>query len=350
VIVGLVVGYLNGAALKEASFVARPFIPLILLPFVVVNVLRDRASIRWALIVAAVLAGAKAGLGLIEIAVGMGYEHPGDAPITYLEPTVNWLAIAVVLVLVARLVQRRSMPLWLIAISLMSIASLLLSYRRSFWIAAVLGLLIVLLIGLQRRRWLNMIPGFVAVAFALWLSLGTGVIGGEVHGPIAERAESLSPAKIEGNEEDRYRIGERRNVIAQLGQDPITGIGFAVPWVARYPLSVDREGSRTYVHFTALTWWLKLGILGLLAYLWIMGTVIWSSYRVWREHSDPWLQAVGLAMVGAFIGLVLAETTASFTGVTPRLTAVFAVAAGIVLAMLADARGRPRVFPARSRY
>ena len=350
VIVGLAVGYLNGAGLKEASFVARPFVPLILLPFVVVNVLRDRASIRWALIVAAGLAGAKAALGLIEIAVGFGYEHPGDAPITYLEPTVNWLAIAVVLVLVARLVQRRSMPLWLIVISLMSTASLLLSYRRSFWIAAVLGLLIVLLIGLQRRRWLNMIPGFVAVAFALWLSLGTGVIGGEVQGPIAERAESLTPAKIEGNEEDRYRIGERRNVIAQLGQDPITGVGFAVPWVARYPLSVDREGSRTYVHFTALAWWLKLGILGLLAYLWIMGAVIWSSFRVWREHSDPWLQAVGLAMVGAFVGLALAETTASFTGITPRLTAVFAVAAGIVLAMLADARGRPRVFPARSRY
>ena len=192
VIVGLAVGNLNGAGLKEASFVARPFVPLILLPFVVVNVLRDRASIRWALIIAAGLAGAKAALGLIEIAVGFGYEHPGDAPITYLEPTVNWLAIAVVLVLVARLVQRRSMPLWLIVISLMSTASLLLSYRRSFWIAAVLGLLIVLLIGLQRRRWLNMIPGFVAVVFALWLSLGTGVIGGEVHGSIAERAESLA--------------------------------------------------------------------------------------------------------------------------------------------------------------
>ena len=347
VIIGLAVGYVNGAGLKEASFVARPFVPLILLPFVVVNVLRDRESIRWALILAAGLAGAKAALGLIEIMAGMGYGLPGDPPITYLEPTVNWLCIAVALVLIARLMQRRSTPLWLLVISLISIASLVLSYRRSFWIAAVLGLLIVVLIGLQRRRWLSLIPGVVAVAFALWLSIGTGVIG-EVHGPIAERAESLTPAKIESNEEDRYRIGERRNVIAQLEDDPITGVGFAVPWVARYPLSVDREGSRTYVHFTALSWWLKLGILGLLAYLSIMGVAIWSSYRVWREHSDPWFQAVGLAMVGAFIGLALAETTASFTGITPRLTAVFAVAVGIVLAMLTDARGQPHVIPSRS--
>ena len=298
VILGVAVGCLNGAGLKEALFVARPFVPLILFPFVVVNALRDRAAIRRALIVAAGLAGAKAALGLIEI-VALGYGHPGDPPITYLEPTVNWLCIAVALVLIARLMQRRSTPLWLLRISLISIASLILSYRRSFWIAAVLGLLIVVLIGLQRRRWLSLIPGVVAVAFAFWLSIGTGVIG-EVHGPIAERAESLTPAKIESNEEDRYRIGERRNVIAQLGADPLTGIGFAVPWVAQYPLSVDREGSRLYVHFTALSWWLKLGIFGLLAYLAIVGTSIWSSYRVWREHPDPWFRTVGLAMVGPF--------------------------------------------------
>ena len=349
VILGVAVGCINGAGLKDALFAARPFVPLILLPFVVVNALRDRASIRRALIVAAGLAGAKAALGLIEIVAGMGYGLPGDPPITYLEPTVNWLCIAVALVLIARLMQRRSTPLWLLLISLISIASLILSYRRSFWIAAVLGLLIVVLIGLQRRRWLSLIPGVVAVAFAFWLSIGTGVIG-EVHGPIAERAESLTPAKIESNEEDRYRIGERRNVIAQLGADPLTGIGFAVPWVAQYPLSVDREGSRLYVHFTALSWWLKLGIFGLLAYLAIVGTSIWSSYRVWREHPDPWFRTVGLAMVGAFIGLALAETSASFTGITPRLTAVFAVAAGIVVAMLSDGRGRFSVVPSRSRY
>jgi O-antigen ligase len=349
VIIGVAVGCINGAGLKEALFAARPFAPLILLPFVVVNALRDRTTIRRALIVAAALAGAKAGLGLIEIAVGMGFGLPGDPPITYLEPTVNWLCIAAALVLVARLMQRRSTPLWLLVISLISVASLILSYRRSFWIAAVLGLLIVVLIGLQQRRWLSLIPGVVAVAFAVWLSIGTGVIG-EVHGPIADRAESLSPAKIQNNEEDRYRIGERRNLIAQLEEDPLTGIGFAVPWVAQYPLSVDREGSRLYAHFTALSWWLKLGIFGLLAYLAIVGTSIWSSYRVWREHSDPWFQAVGLAMVGAFIGLAVAETSASFTGITPRLTAVFAVAVGIIVAMLSDARGRPSVVPSRSRY
>ena len=133
----------------------------------------------------------------------------------------NWLCIAVALVLIARLMQRRSTPLWLLLISLISIASLILSYRRSFWIAAVLGLLIVVLIGLQRRRWLSLIPGVVAVAFAFWLSIGTGVIG-EVHGPIAERAESLTPAKIESNEED---IPDRR----ASQRDRATGGGIRSP-------------------------------------------------------------------------------------------------------------------------
>ena len=148
--------------MKEASFVPRPFVPLILLPFVVVNVLRDRASIRGPSILAAGLAGAKAALGLIEIAVGMGYGAPGGSSDRVPRADRELVCIAVVLVLIARLMQRRSMPLWLIVISLISIGRTP-SYRRSVWIAAVLGLLIVLLVGLQRRRWLNMIPGFVAV-------------------------------------------------------------------------------------------------------------------------------------------------------------------------------------------
>jgi hypothetical protein len=160
----------------------------------------------------------------------------------------------------------------------------------------------------------------------------------EVQGPIAERVESLNPTKIQNNPQDSYRIGERRNVIAEIEGHPVAGIGLAIPWVARYPLSVDRKYSRTYVHFAALWWWLKLGIIGLVAYLAVMASSIWASYRVWREQRDIWFKAVGLAMMGSVIALMVAETTATFIGVTPRMAAIFATAIGIVAAMLAEAR------------
>lgn len=344
-LVGIFVGTGSTAVLSDATSAARPMLPLLLLPFVVVNVLRDQASIRRLLIVIGLLVGLKAGIGIISIAVGQGYADPGDPPITYLEPTVNWLSIAAILVVVARLLQRERPPLWLIAISLLSIASLLLSYRRSFWIAAVVGLLIVFLVGLQRRRLLTVVPALTLVLAAGWLTIGTGFVG-ELQGPIAERAQSLTPTRLQNDPQDSYRIGERRNVVAEIERHPVSGLGLAVPWVARYPLSVDRPYSRTYVHFVALWWWLKLGLLGLLAYLAVVATSIRASYQVWREQHDPWFRAFGLAMVGSVVGLVVAETTASFTGVTPRMTAVFATAMGIVAAMLAEARRASRSAPA----
>ena len=336
-VIGLIVGTGNGAAFSDATQAARPMLPLLVLPIVVVNVLRDQAAIRRFLIVIAALIGFKAAVGLVSIVVGQGYANPGDPPITYLEPTINFLSIAVILVVVARLLQRDRPPLWLFVVSALSLASLVLSYRRSFWIAAVAGLLIVLLIGLEQRRWLTVAPILAVVAFAIWLTVGTGSVG-ELQGPIAERAASLNPASLQTDPQDSYRIGERRNVIAEIGEHPVSGIGLAVPWIARYPLSLDRPLSRQYVHFTALWWWLKLGLLGFVAYLAVMGSSIWASFRVWREQQDPWFRAFGLGMVGAIVGLGLAETTAAFLGVTPRLTAIFGTAIGIVASMLAEAR------------
>lgn len=334
---GVLVANGNGVPVTEAMSTARPMLPLLLLPFVVVNVLRDRESIRRLLIVMGLLVGLKAGLGIVSVIVGQGYANPGDPPLTYLEPTINWLSITVILVVVARILQRERPPLWLIAVGLLSCASLLLSYRRSFWIAVIVALLIVIVVGLEGRRWQTLLPVVIIVVFASWLTLGTGAVG-ELQGPIAERALSLNPTKLQHDPQDSYRIGERRNVIAEIEDHPFTGLGLAVPWIARYPLSIDRPFSRSYVHFGALWWWLKLGLLGFLAYLAVMGSSIWASFLVWREQSEAWFRAFGLAMLGSVIGLVMAETTASFTGVTPRMSAVFATAVGIVAAMLAESR------------
>ncbi len=271
--------------------------------------------------------------------------NPGDPPVTYLEPD-DQLAVDRGPV-GARCPTRSAGPDTFVAPRhcIAFHGFVLLSYRRSFWIAAVAGLLIVALFALPKRRRLILIPFLSIVMFALWLTIETNSVG-ELQGPIVERAASLNPSSLQGDSQDRYRIGERRNVIAEIEQHPMSGLGLAVPWVERYPLSLDPPGSRLYVHFTALWWWLKLGVLGLIAYLAVMGSAIWASFRVWREHQDPWFQAVGLAMIGALVGLALAETTAAFTGVTPRLTAVFAAAVGVIVAMLADARQTSPAFRA----
>ncbi|MGH2962358.1 MAG: O-antigen ligase family protein [Microbacterium sp.] len=337
---GVVTGLFNGGSLKETSFALRPLIVLLLMPIVVVNVVRGRTAIRRALLVAAILAAVKAATGVIAVVIGEGLIDPSLSPLAYLEPTPNWLTMTFLLVVVAALVARMRPPLWAIAIAALAVASLLLSYRRSFWIAAIVGILIVALVGAGRLRWRVAVPSLAIVGFAAWLTLATGMVA-DVEGPIAQRAQDLNPTRIEANPQDRYRLDERRNVVRELEDHPITGLGLTIPWTGRYPPAVDRVGSRDYAHINALWWWLKLGILGLVAYISLIATGIWVAYRVWHEQPDPWLKVVGLGVLGGMIGLVVVETAISATGVTERFSVTIGAALGLLAAMLADARRKP---------
>jgi O-antigen ligase len=112
-----------------------------------------------------------------------------------------------------------------------------------------------------------------------------------------------------------------------------------VPWQATAaPLSVEHglEG-REYVHFAALWYWLKLGVLGLCAYVGLIAGSLVVAWRAWRRTREPMLRAFALASVCGIAGLITMDTTASFTGVEPRFTLVLAVQIGL-LALLARHR------------
>ncbi len=331
---GAVVGVSGGATPKEVGFDLRPLLALFVLPFVVVNCIRTREELIGALKVGVALVAVKSALGIVSVAIGRGYPNPPDPSITYLSPSFNFVAMAFLMIAAVAIWRQRSRPsIWLLAVSALALTSLLLSYRRSFWIATIAALLIVVLVGAGPLRWRVALPGVAVLVAALWLTLNSNVVG-DVSGPIATRAASIAPTKIEANAQDRYRTGERKNVLADLRANPVTGLGVAVPWTGRYPPSLDRPGSRDYVHFTALWWWLKLGLIGLISYLWLVAASSWAAYRVWRDAADPWLRALGLGLLGGLVGLALAETTGAFTGVTTR----FSVTIAVVLGLLAVAR------------
>src|SRR5690606_7704178 len=106
------------------------------------------------------LAIAKAASGLLVMAAGLGVAL-GSTTITYYEPTANWVVMVALLGIVAALVGGTRPPAWMLAGTPLLIASLALSYRRSFWIAAVLGLLLVVLLGTSARGWRVLVPAAV---------------------------------------------------------------------------------------------------------------------------------------------------------------------------------------------
>jgi O-antigen ligase len=316
---------------------------VLLLPIAVYNLDMPRPVIANLLRVAFVLATVKAILGLIEIASGRGTNVEGAAHLTYYEPAPNWLILLALLTAFAALVGRMRLQRWMYLVLPLLALCMVLSYRRSFWIGLVLAVLLVVMLGLRPLGRRLLLPIVLLVGISIWL---IGSIHFQAQSPITRRITSLKPTHLQANLDDRYRLDERANVLGEIKQHPISGLGMKIPWTATVrPLPIEHQNGRQYVHFAALWFWLKLGILGLIAYVALLATGIRLSFVVWRRSREPLLRAFGLASMCAIVALVVLDTTASFTGVDQRFTVLFAVQLGL-LALLAHDRGDPELVSA----
>ena len=326
---GSLVGLFAGVEPGDLVSAARHLPFLVIVPLLVVQLVRTERDARVALAWLAALAVLKALVGVAGVATGRGADVELDgASITFYAPVGNALALLVLLGVVAALLSRTRLPVWLLLGSPLLVLSLALSQRRSFWVGAVLGLLLVVALGstpVGRRLFL---PTAVLVAASLW---ALSSVGFQAEGPLVERARSLEPSRVATNAEDRYRFDERTNVLEELRRHPLTGLGIGVPWSARHPVGL--EHSRQYAHMVVLWQWLKLGLIGLAAYAAIMLAAGRAAWLAWRRHRDPVLRAAGLAALCWLVAMAVVETTASFTGVDPRFTVLMGVVLGLLIAM-----------------
>ncbi len=336
-VAGIVTGRAGGATLRFAVASENVLAYLLLLPLAVANLDVDRRRVLQLLSGAMGLAIVKAVLGLIEVSGHHGAAIEGTATLTYYEPAANWLIMIAILAIFAALLGRVRLPLWVLLGSPLLVVCLVLSYRRSFWIGAVLGLLLVLLLGISPAGRRLLLPAALGVAAAIWL---LGSVNFQSQLPVVKRVTSLAPSRLEANIEDRYRLDERANVLAAIRANPITGLGVTIPWPATaQPLSIEHEEGRQYVHFAALWFWLKLGILGLFAYIGVMVGSMTLAWQVWRRSREGLLRAFGLASLCGMAGLIAIDTTASFTGVEARFTLLFGLQVGL-LGLLARSASR----------
>ncbi len=342
-VAGVITGYAAGATLRFAVASEHVLAYLLLLPIAVANLDLDRAQITKLLGGATALAIVKAVFGLIEVVGHYGLPIEGTATLTYFEPTANWLIMIALLGIFAAVLARAKLPLWALLGSPLLAACLVLSYRRSFWIGAVLGLLLVLLLGSSPGGRRLLLPACFGVAGAILL---LGSINFQSQLPLVKRVASLAPSKLEANIQDRYRLDERANVLGEIREHPLTGLGVTIPWAADVqPLSAEHEEGRQYVHFAALWFWLKLGVLGLFAYVSILLGSMSLAWQVWRRSREPLLSAFGLASLCGLAGLVAIDTTASFTGVDARFTVLLGAQLGLLALLARTANVSPQPPP-----
>jgi len=331
--IGLVMGVTSGAMDPGAAFNStRKLLYLLLLPLLAVNLLDSRRdlAIGAGLLVAAVVY--KSFTGALGLILGIGREIDGSV-LTYYAPTANFvLLVFVIAVLIAALMPLR-LPTWLWVMWPIALAILILSLRRNFWIALVVCAILTILVLTGRHGRGLVVPAAASLLVAFWL--GLGVIGGsQSDSPVVERVQSLSPERIDSSAYGRYRLDEQRNVRAEIARQPVLGLGIGVPWQVRHPLPVAFPGGQQYTHITALWYWLKLGLIGLLAYIAVVVASCVAGARLWRGSAPPHVRLAGLALSISFVGLAVAETTGSFLGVEGRTTTVVALMFGWLAAAL----------------
>lgn len=332
---GVVVGRSAGAGTLAIFPQVRPLVFFVLWVPVAGYVLAKEQRWRTALSVTAMAIPLKAVTGIATRLYG-GELSPGQDPVTFYEPTMNFLMVVFLLTLLGAAVRRVHLPRWVWLSTPIVTISLLLSFRRSFWIALVLGVVIVGFVAAGRRNRPVVALMLVALGLSLWAVM---TVGGSTDStnPIIDRAQSLSPSRITATSGDRYRLEEQRNVVAEVRAHPIEGLGLGIPWTQRFAVSELHPGGRYYTHVTPLWYWLKLGLLGVVAYLWLAGSAILVAYRRFRTAGDPLVRVVGLALAAGWLGLVVAELTGPFTGIDFRLTVIV----GAILGWLAATGGQP---------
>jgi hypothetical protein len=326
---GGVTGAAAGVSVHDMLFAARQLVWLPIVPLLVVNVVETDREVRGALAFAAGLATVKAAIGVAGVVAGVGIVVEG-ATITYYEPTANWLILLAILGIAAAVFMRARPPAWAVAAAPLLVLSLALSFRRSFWIGGLLAILLVFLLGSRPLGRRIAVVGVVLLGLAAWTVSFKPV---QTDTPIAQRAGSLQPSKVESNAQDRYRIDELRNVTAEIRRHPITGLGLGGQWAAIHPLGIEHQSGRGYTHVVAFWWWMKLGILGLIAYVALMGTMLAMGWQVWRHSRDRLQAAAGLGIFCGLLALGIVETVGSFTGIDPRFTALVGGVGGVVAVM-----------------
>jgi O-antigen ligase len=332
---GLVMGRAGGAAPADVVPPAKAMAYLVIVPFLAAAVLVDAEQRRKAIGVMAGLILFKAAFGVSAFLVGQAAAFGEEGQLTYYEAPTNHLSVLYLLAVVVAPFAKVPLPRWVVLGTPVVAASLVLSFRRSFWIAFVLALALTLIVasGQRGRPWLFL--GGAAVVLALWLALSGGGTT-QSDNEIVQRARSISPTAVQQSADDRYRIEEQQNVIEELRRQPITGLGLGVPWTARHALSEEHVGGRQYTHVTFLFFWLRLGVLGLLAYVWIVGTTVWTALRTWSRSSIGLDRVVGLALAAGTVGLTVAETTAAFTGVDLRISVLVGASIGWLASAVLD--------------
>lgn len=177
---------------------------------------------------------------------------------------------------------------WLAAASISSVG-LLLTYSRTGWVGALIGVGVVVLFAPKRRRRYLLIGATVLVVLASVFASGS----------VLSRIQSITDVDSDSSVRTRYlMIGSTQEMIEDnwvFG----TGLGAFDKAYPRYR-AFGAKTDITKPHQLPMVLWAEMGLPGLVSELMIVGAVVWI---VWRRRRIPWNSygAIGVAALTAVL-------------------------------------------------
>lgn len=330
-LVGVGVATQAGVGAKEALRVATPPIYAILAAaFVSSWIGTDRGRFRQLCIIsaAALVTRAVVSLGLLTAGKGTTVEQAGSQLIlpSY-DPGTIWLLVVAALCFVALTAAHLTTTFVARAATLCSSVAVLatqyLTLRRGLLLGLVAGLA-SLWLGRFRRRPLAIVGlGLVAiVCLAAAPRLTQTVAGSGVERTFVQDRSAG----------DQYRIAERANVLINIRENPLQGIGAGVPWTVYRPMQVI-PGAESYAHIDVLWHWITFGVLGVFGYLLFMTLPLRLAWRASRRSASASVErSVLFGISAAFVAQIVADLTAAATGSDARFTLIAGVTLGLAVA------------------
>ena len=199
----------------------------------------------------------------------------------------------------------------------------LLSFRRSFWVAWAVGLAVVLLISMRLKQYSRIrlfaaLAGLGATIAVAVVALGTDAIGARLESFLPGSTGQFSAT----NEDHLNDIVDAWHVVER---DPILGLGIGRAYETN--LISDWKTESFEVHSAVLHVWLKFGIAGAVAYLAFHVGIVRAALRT-RE----------LVPIAAF---VIGELAATAFGTWPYGSFQMSVFHGLLIALLVTHRDWP---------
>ncbi len=228
---------------------------------------------------------------------------PGSSIIFF---TLNTL----IAIYVLKALKNRSRSLILPAIAIISFG-LILTFTRIFWVM-VLGATALLLLMAHRRAIIYPRMTFLAIGVAagVVLILQSSVLNSTV---IKEAMINRSISILKAPRTLFMRYLESRYAWEKILENPFLGIGLGNAYRPKIfgNTNYERNVGGTSVHNGYLATQLKMGIMGTVAFFWLMIAFFYRVFKKWKDIKEPLYQAVVVGIAISVGGMLIHNLVAS---------------------------------------